>query len=133
MGGGEKLKLFDGLSNTCMDVISTTEPVSPLHMIWSLVPSDPNGIGYNVTVTYTDAFLNDTNNIQVFVFPRDEVGVPAKYYGKVCDKMTTQTLGGDLVSSEFVCPCAEDCVIRVKALAQGDVRNQGRVCEIDIK
>ena len=125
--------MYDGLTSTCYEVTSTAKPVSQLLLLRHLVPADPNGIGYNITLTYSNAFLNDTNNIQVFAFPKKTVGVTAKWYGKVCDEMTPQTLGGDLVSSEFVCPCAEDCYIRVKVLAQGDVRNQGRVCEIDMK
>ena len=114
-----------------MPVTSTAEPVSPIYLFKTTLPVDPNGIGYNVTVTYSNAFLNNTNNIQVFVFPSTKVD--GKFYGKVCKIIDTQILGDDLVSSEFSCPCTNECVIQIKALAQGDMRSQGRLCEIDIK
>ena len=123
--------MFDGSTDTCMDVTSTAEPVSPIHLYRCNLPADPNGIGYNVTVTHSNAFLNNTNNIQVFVFPSTEVD--GKYYGKLCKIIGTQILGDDLVSSEFSCPCANVCILNVKALAQGDMRSQGRLCKIDIK
>ena len=114
-----------------MPVTSTAEPVSPIYLFKTTLPVDPNGIGYNVTITHSNGFLNNTNNIQVFVFPSTKVD--GKYYGKVCKIIDTQILADSLVNSEFSCPCTNECILQIKALAQGDMRSQGRLCEIDIK
>ena len=124
--------MYDTKTETCSHATTMASPVSPILLVQMPLLADPNGIGYNVNITHSDVFLNNTNDIQVFVTPRSGVGTPETFYGQLCERIASVALVDDLVRTQFACPCSNVCYITLKALAKGNIRNKARICSVDI-